>query len=589
MTAARRLAAILAADVVGYSRLMGEDEAGTARAVGERREAARPIVASHGGRIVKTTGDGLLLEFSSVVAAVECAVAIQKIMAERNAGTPEAKRILYRIGVNLGDVLVDGDDILGDGVNIAARLEGICEPGGVFVSGAAYDHVRGRIDATFVDLGEKALKNIARPVRVYGVKAGVEEAAALPSAAEPMKPEPPRLSIVVLPFANIGGDPEQDYFIDGVTESLTTDLSRISGAFVIARNTAFAYRGKPIDVRQIGRDLNIRYVLEGSVQRAGARMRVNVQLVDAESGNHLWAERFDKPVADLFDLQDEIVARIANTLSAQLFWAEARRAERKPNPDSMDLCFQGWARLNKGFTPDGLATARGSFERAAALDPVNAWALLGLAAVDIQVALNFLPDDQAARLSAAEGALTAALSLTPENALAHLLLGVVQMHTSRASEGVRTCERALELDRNLAAAHAQIGNGKLHLGEPQDTEAHIEEALRLSPRDTHVHLWCLFAGVAKLHLGKEEEAVAWLRRSVEANRNFSSSRFVLAAALARLERLPEARAEARAGLALHPEFTISRFRAGMWSNDPAVFGGRQHVIEGLRKAGVPEE
>ena len=404
MTAARRLAAILAADVVGYSRLMGEDETGTARAVREHREAAGPIVTVHGGRLVKTTGDGLLMEFPSVVAAVECAIAIQKLMAERNSETPEAKRIVYRIGINLGDVLVEGDDIVGDGVNIAARLEGICDPGGIFVSSSAFDQVRGRIGAHFVDLGEKDLKNIAQPVRVYAVGDGSQAAG---SASAPQR-EPPRLSIVVLPFANIGGDPEQDYFVDGVTESLTTDLSRIHGSFVIARNTAFAYKGKHVDVKQIRRDLNVRYVLEGSVQRAGSRMRVNVQLIDAESGNHLWAERFDKPVADLFDMQDEIVARIANALSAQLFWAEARRAERKPNPDSMDLCFQGWAAMHKRFTPDGLATARGSFERAAALDSANPWALIGLAAVDIQAALNFLPDDQAAQLAAAEGALTAA-------------------------------------------------------------------------------------------------------------------------------------------------------------------------------------
>src|SRR5271166_3586508 len=244
MTATRRLAAILAADVVGYSRLMGEDEAGTAPSVREHREAARPIVAGLGGRIVKTTGDGLLLEFSSVVAAVECAIAIQKLMAERNADTPESKRIVYRIGVNLGDVLIEGDDILGDGVNIAARLEGICEPGGVLISGTAYDHVRGRIDADFVDLGDKDLKNIARPVRVYAARVGSESVAPAPASA-PNRQSPPRLSMVVLPFANIGGDPEQEHFVDGVTESLTTDLSRIRRAFVIARNTAFTYKGKP--------------------------------------------------------------------------------------------------------------------------------------------------------------------------------------------------------------------------------------------------------------------------------------------------------------------------------------------------------
>src|ERR1700722_8514339 len=261
MTAARKLAAIMAVDVVGYSRLMGEDEAGTARAVREHRDAARPIVAGLGGRIVKTMGDGLLLEFPSVVAAVECAVAIQKLMRERNSDVPENKRIVYRIGVNLGDVLIDGDDILGEGVNIAARLEAICEPGGVLISSTAYDHVRGKIDAEFVDLGEKALKNIARPVRAYALATGSANAAPSRPPFEPNRQGPPRLSMVVLPFANMGGGAEQEHFVDGVTESLTTDLSRIRGAVVIARNTAFTYKGRPLDVKTIGRELNVRYVL----------------------------------------------------------------------------------------------------------------------------------------------------------------------------------------------------------------------------------------------------------------------------------------------------------------------------------------
>ena len=266
MTATRRLAAILAADVVGYSRLMGEDEAGTALSVREHREAARPVVAGFGGRIVKTTGDGLLLEFPSVVAAVECAIAIQKLMVERNAETPEAKRIIYRIGVNLGDVLIEGDDILGDGVNIAARFEALCEPGGVLISGAAYEHIRGRIDAEFVDLGEKDLKNIARPVRTYALAIGAPSALSSTLAASPTGPR--RFSIVVLPFANMSSDPEQQYFADGVTENLTTDLSRLRGAFVISRNTAFTFKGKAVDAKQIGTELGVRYVLEGSMQRA---------------------------------------------------------------------------------------------------------------------------------------------------------------------------------------------------------------------------------------------------------------------------------------------------------------------------------
>ena len=449
--------------------------------------------------------------------------------------------------------------------------------------------MRGRVDAQFVDLGEKDLKNIARPVRVYAIRTGTESAAPASAASAPDAQGAPRLPIVVLPFANIGGDPDQEHFVDGVTDSLTTDLSRIGGSFVIGRNSAFTYKGRSVELKQIGRELNVRYILEGSVQRAGARMRVNVQLIDAESGKHLWAERFDKPVADLFDMQDEIVARLANALSAQLFADEARRAERKPTPNSMDLCFQGWAWRNKGITADNLAQARRLFERAAALDSANVYAPIGLASVDMQVALSFLADDRTARLAAAEDALTTALSIAPEDALAHLLLGVVQMHTDRASQGVRSCERALDLDRNLAVAHAQIGDGKLLLGQPEETEGHIEEALRLSPRDTHVYLWCMFAGLAKFQLGKEEEAVVWLRRSIEANRTDPSSHFILAAALARLGRLAEARSEARAGLAINTTFTIARFRAGALSDEPAVVAGWERYVDGLRKAGVPEE
>src|SRR5216684_1429070 len=275
------------------------------------------MAPKHGGRIVKTTGDGLLLEFPSVVDAVECAVAIQAAMRERNDGLSQDRRMLFRIGINLGDILIQGDDILGDGVNIAARLESIADPGGICISSSAFEQVRGKVEVEFIDLGEQTLKNIARPVRAYVVVSrGLGRGKTAEGTPKPISA--PRLSIVVLPFANIGGDPEQDYFVDGVTESLTTDLSRIAGAFVIARNTAFTFKGKPVDVKKLGRDLNVRYVLEGSVQRGGNRLRVNVQLIDAETGKHLWAERFEKPVADLFDMQDEIVSRLANALNAEL-------------------------------------------------------------------------------------------------------------------------------------------------------------------------------------------------------------------------------------------------------------------------------
>jgi TolB-like protein len=581
----RRLAAIVAADVAGYSRLMGLDEVGTARTLREHLAVANALVTKHGGRLVKTTGDGVLLEFPSVVDAVECAVAVQAVMAQRNEGVPEDQRMLFRIGVNLGDILIEGDDILGDGVNIAARLEGIAEPGGICISSSAYDQVRGKVPVDFTDLGELTLKNIARPIRAYavGLSANARQTAPLPSSA-------PHLSIVVLPFANIGGDPDQEYFVDGVTESLTTDLSRINGAFVIACNTAFTFKGKRVDVKKLGCELNVRYVLEGSVQRSGNRLRVNVQLIDAESGNHLWAERFDKPIVDLFDMQDEIVSRLANMLDAELIAAEAHRAELSQHPDAMDLVFQGSSWFNKGLTPDCMAQAHSFFERATALDPENVEAMVGLARVDIALGNAVMTDDWSARLAAAETTITKVLSLAPNHALAHTVLGLVQIATERASRGVSECEQALALDRNMARAHALIGLAKYFLGRGAETERHINEALRLSPRDTLANRWLVWVGLAKAQLGADAEAVIWMRRGLDANRNYSVTHFDLAAVLARLGELDEARAAVNAGLALDPRFTIRRYRDVTFANsdNPTYRAGRERLIEGMRMAGVPE-
>jgi TolB-like protein len=394
-----------------------------------------------------------------------------------------------------------------------------------------------------------------------------------------------------LPFANLGGDPEQEHFVDGVTENLTTDLSRIRGAVVIARNTAFTYKGKTLDVKTIGRDLNVRYVLEGSVQRGGNRMRVNVQLIDAESGNHLWAERFDKPLADLFDMQDEIVARLANALNAQLAAAEARRAEQAPHPDSMDLYFQGLAWYNKGASRDNVAQARSFFDRALAVDPDNLDALIGSARADVREGANFFVSDPMAAFAAAEAKLTKALSSVPDHARGHGLLGYVDVLTRRAAEGIAECERALELDRNLASAHAFIGLGKIFIGRAEETEAHVREALRLSPRDTNAHTWKTFGGIAAHFLGSHEQAAAWFRRAIEANRNYATSYFMLAAALAQLGRLDEAHSAVKAGLALNPTLTISRLRVA-WtaqSDDPRYLAQLEPAFEDLRKAGVPEQ
>jgi TolB-like protein len=476
-------------------------------------------------------------------------------------------------------------------VNIAARLEGLCEPGGVLISGTAYDHVRGKIDAHFLDLGDKDLKNVVRPVRVYGLNTGSEISPTALTAVETGRRGPPRLSIVVLPFANIGGGPEQEHFVDGVTESLTTDLSRIRGAVVIARNTAFTYKGKALDAKTIGRELNVRYVLEGSVQRSGNRMRVNVQLIDAETGSHLWAERFDKPLLDLFDMQDEIVARLAGTLNAQFVAAEARRAEQAPTPDSVDLCFQGSAWLNRGWTPDNVAQARGFFDRALTVDPDNVDAIVLSAVADaIGGASSFVTDPMAA-LAAAEAKLTKALSLAPDHALGHMLLGFVDIMTKRAVEGIAECEHALALDRNLAFAHHNIGFGKIFIGRAEEMEAHIGEALRLSPRDTMAYSWMTNAGLAKNHIGNWEEAVAWFRRSIEANRNYPPAYFNLAAALAQLGRLDEAHSAVRAGLALNPAYNVAR-RLAFWtamSDNPRYLAQLEPIFQGMRKAGVPDE
>ena len=428
----------------------------------------------------------------------------------------------------------------------------------------------------------------AAPVRADAADTASQSATWDPAASARSKHEPPRWSIVVLPFANLTGDPGQEHFVDGVTESLTTDLSRIGASFVIARNTALAHKGKPIDARETGRELNVRYVLEGSVQRGGARMRVNVQLIDADTGNHLWAERFDKLLGDPFDTQDEIVARLANLIRAQVTAAEAKRAKRAPNPDAMDFYLQGWALWDKGITVENLAEAVRLFERALALNPADVRARVAIANMDIAGALSFSPDDRVARLLGAETVLNEALSIDPENAIAHLCLGIVRIHTDRAADGIRECERALELNRNLVNAHGHIGYAKIMLGRAEETEAHIQVALRLSPSDVHVYLWCMFAGAAKLYLGGDEEAVTWLRRSIEVNRSLAYSHFFLAAGFARLGRLQEARSEAQAGLALNPGFTIAQFRGGGLTDHPNVVAGRERVIEGLRKAGVPE-
>lgn len=548
-------------------------------------DVINPTIDQFGGRIVKHTGDGFLAEFPSAVEAVRAAETFQGRILELEAAEPNDQRLTFRVGINIGDVIVEAHDIFGDGVNIAARLEAIAEPGGICISGSAYDQVRGKLSLVVTDLGERALKNITMPVKVYAVVIGnpvpsKNAISALSSA--------PVLSIVVLPFANIGGGPEQDDFVDGVTESLTTDLSRISGSFVIARNTAFTFKNKAIDVKSVGRELNVRYVLEGSVQRGGSRFRVNVQLISAETGNHLWAERFDKPIADLFDMQDEIVSRLANELGAELVIAEAKRAERELNPNALNLCFQGMAWIYKGPTRENMAVARDYFERALLIDPNSIHAQLGKARVETGLGSTFVDETRWKHFAEAEPILTSVLAAEPSNATAHLFLGIVLVQTKRVAAGIAECERALTLDRNMANALGVIAYAKQLIGRAEETETYVKEAERLSPRDIFAFRWLNSAGVSKLLLADWPSAVTWLRRCIEANRNYSIAYIHLAAALALSGEEKEARTVAAAALSLDPTFSVLRYRKNSASDHPQYLEARERIYEGLRIAGLPE-
>ncbi|HEY1454295.1 MAG TPA: adenylate/guanylate cyclase domain-containing protein [Roseiarcus sp.] len=637
MSASRRLAAILAADVVGYSRLMGEDEAGTARAVREHRSAAAPIVRGFGGRLVKTMGDGVLLEFPSVVAAVECAIRMQQQMAELNAGVPEAKRILYRIGVNLGDVLIDGEDILGDGVNISARLEGICEPGGICISGSAYDHVRGRIDAEFADLGEQTLKNIALPVRAYALGAGhVARAKVLaptpqkrrfwltpltaalaallvvvaggawwflnanqPASVAAKAPgEAARLSIVVLPFANLSGDPGQDYLVDALTDELTTSLARLRGAFVIARNTAMTLKGKAVDAKAIGKDLGVRYVLEGSVQPSGDRMRVNAQLIDANSGAHLWAEQFDTPRADLLQTQDAIVARLANTLELQLIYAEGARLKRTPaaNRDAEDLALQCLAGAQKaGYIGKEADTSYALCEQALAIDPNNDRALTWLGIKFFALAQTGVSADPKGDLQRADELVSKALALEPNWTVSHHIKGAILRFQARYPEAVAEHERALALDPSNVGAAGDLGFDYVMHGDSDKSLEYFDKAIRESPHDSQLGAWYGGKAAANFGLKNYDQAIEWARQAIAVNPNYVQYiHATLVAALALAGHETEAREALQRYLALPstgPLKTIAAWKAyySAQGGGPARVELNERTYDGLRQAGMPEE
>src|SRR6516225_5048630 len=597
MTAARRLAAILAADVAGYSRLMGRDEEGThERLKAHLQELVNPKIGEHRGRIVKNTGDGFLVEFASVVDAVRCAVEIQRGMPEREAVVPEERRIGFRMGINVGDVIAEEHDIFGDGVNVAARLEGLAEPGGICISRMVRDQIQDKLPYQFEDMGEQSVKNIARPVRAYALRpkaiAGLPKASA-PSGTSISQPaDALRLSIVVLPFTNLSDDREQQYFADWITEDLTTDLSRLAGMLVISRNTAFTYQGKRVDTKQIGRELGVRYILEGSVRRSGNRVRVSAQLIDAETDTHLWAERFDGDTRDLFALQDEVTSRIAVALNLELLSAEAAR--QTEHPDALEFILRARAAGAKPPSPDGFAAVISLYERALVLDPRSFEAQSRLAAALASRVVGDMTASTAADIERAKGLSEQALATSPRSPLAHYAKGQLLRAQRRYAEAIPEYETLLALDRNWLNAFFALVQCKLYSGSIDETIPLVEQAIRLSPRDPQLGIW--YWQIAFVHLlqSHTDEAINWLERALNHTPAHATIRAHLAAAYAltgESERAALELAEADR-LSTDGRFkSIARVKAA-----GAYFGLVPKIrilyeatfLAGLRKAGMPE-
>jgi TolB-like protein/Tfp pilus assembly protein PilF len=594
MASTRRLAAILAADVAGYSRLMGADEEGThERLQAHLRELVNPKIAEHRGRIVKNTGDGFLAEFPSVVDAVRCGVEVQRGMAERNVGIPASERIEFRIGINLGDVIVEEHDIFGDGVNVAARLEALAKPGSICVSRMVRDNVRDKLDYAFEDLGEQQAKNIARPVRVFALSLGAnaDAAAARVPGAVPISASPPRLSIVVLPFVNLSNDPDQQYLADGITEDLTTDLSRLAPMFVISHNTAFTYRKKSLNTKQIGRELGVRYLLEGSVQRSGNQMRVNAQLIDAETDAHLWAERFDGATGDLFTLQNEITSRIAGSLNLELTTREAARPTA--HPDALDHILRGRAAFSKPASRDTYAEAISLYERALELDPQYAEARSLLARTLAARAMDGMTETAAADIAHAEGLARRALAASWRSPLAHFAKGHVLRAQGRLEEAIPEYETAIALNRNWVFAYVALGACKLLTGSIEEAIPLAKQAIRLSPRDPNIGIMYDRIGYVHLLQSRIDQAILWCQKARSANPAHPLYRAHLASAYAlkgETERAAAELTEARKLTADRRYSSIAHLTAAQYLGVPKIRALVENTyLVGLRKAGMPEE
>jgi adenylate cyclase len=650
MSETRKLAAILVSDVVGYSRLAGADEDRIlARLRTLRSDLIDPTIAVHHGRIVKRTGDGSIIEFRSVVDAVNCAIEVQRAMVERNAEVAPDKRIEFRIGIHLGDVVEESDgDLMGDGVNIAARLQGVAKPGAISLSEQAYWQVKGRLDLKVSDLGLTPLKNIAEPIRVYSLEVGqLTQGKATAAATAAIKPgsaataarasglflrwpmlvaalvlallaagayawhagyaprlpgasvaedklkTAPRLSLVVLPFENLGGDPEQQYFADGITDDLTTDLSHVPDSFVIARDTAFTFKGRQVDAKAIGRELGVRYMLEGSVRRAGEQVEINAQLISTETGAHLWADRFEGERSNLGKLQFEVVARLANSLGWELMMAEVLRDERERpgNPDARDLTMRGFATIwnfngaNKATWNDSIAM----FERALALDPHNARAMTGLATALFVRPYAGWSDDPAADVARAEKTAEDALALRPDDSDAHMVKSYLFETKSQTRAALAEAETAVGDDPNNARAIAQAGYLGSYFGHSEDGVAAVETALRLSPHDPTAPVMQVHLCYLHNNLAQWEQAIEWCEKALANNvKERGSALAALAVANAWAGHDKEAKDAVAELRKVDPAFTVQTMAGWHPSDDPTFKAQFARYLEGLRKAGVPE-
>jgi adenylate cyclase len=580
----RRLAAILAADVAGYSRMMGADEEGTLRQLKEhRKELVDPKITEHRGRIVKTTGDGMLVEFVSVVDAVRCAVDIQRAMIERTAQLPPEKRIQFRVGINVGDIIIDDTDIYGDGVNVAARLEALADPGGIMVSRVVHDQVQDKLGFEFEDMGEQAVKNIARPIGLHRIHLTEQAPRSLsPTLAKTERAASERPSIAVLPFANMSGDPEQEYFADGISEDIITGLSKLRWFFVIARNSSFTYKGKAVDVKRAARELGVRYVLEGSVRKGGNRLRITAQLIDAATGNHIWADRYDGELADVFALQDEITKKVVAAIEPKLLEAEAVRSQSRSaeDLDAWEMVIRAnslfW-RLTKSEIAAAIDLLQTAVERYPEYAPAHsqlAFAMLVSGYIGSRLTEEQL---QVAAVHAGR-----ATELDDSDPSAHLALGFAAFMNRQTNIAASEFHRALSLNPNFAAAHGYLGWTLAFDGQVDLARAHLEEAMRMSPQDPQNAIFNTGLAIAHYFAGRYAEAVEYSHKALQQRSTFTAGYRIHVASLAQAGKIEEAR-EALARLKeRHPDLSI----AWIEQNVPYTLGAMTKFLEGMRKAGL---